>query len=220
MRENSASRFQESQSNRQQRREVLIRNFLDLARRSMTHYKNVTSIAAAAAKHIRFVEGSDCNYATLMGNQRYKTLLLSYMEEQFEQAKHCTKELGTETFPVHALFVRARLEIANLKRENEALKAQIIEMQGSPHTSALQSHHSLASDTVMQGEARSEVEELKSKYVQTCETVSRLIEHFDDHMFLDLDKKQMIAKASASLGNNVIVDTSMAGPFFEWLRKI
>ncbi len=115
------STFAPFQEEKQARRVVLVRAYLATLKRSRVELKCVTHLARYVAVHISEVEKAPCDPSTLLRNSRYKSLLLSYLANG--SVPNGQDSLGAAAAGAQEMV--RRLDAANLRRENDRLKAHL-----------------------------------------------------------------------------------------------
>lgn len=209
--------FAAYQSAKMERREGLIKIYLATLRKSRVEVKYVTDLAKMVAVHIGQVEQGECNTSTLLRNKRYKALLLSYMAERITQGSKQIDATAINHSASQTLVIQASLEASNLKRETQRLKAYIIELEGRLENTAAKIPALPSNSPAID---HCEESELKYKYVRTCQAIGLILEHWKDFMGVDMENNQIVDLSSRRLDpHRLIVDSNIAAPFFEWLKK-
>lgn len=196
------------QQDQQERREMIIREFLAYLKKTRMRCKYVTDLAEMTAKHIGEREGAKCNRATLLRNKRYKALLLSFMATNLAEGTDAIDRRSLRDPSAGALVLAAELGTENLRREVVRLKA---------HISVLESAKSQPrSDNAESSSTSNTVDHLRREHVMTCQAFLAVLKHFEGLLRADSDAKR-IMDASAR-PHKVVVDERLATPFFEWLH--
>jgi hypothetical protein len=204
--------FEGYQEQKQADREELITKYLLFIKTTRIKIPHVTALAQLMAVYLAKEEGTPCSKSTLLRNSRYRALLLGFMANEFPGIKK--KGVSSTSDNQSALTVfTAELESNNLKRENERLKLYIGTLEGAGANKSAQPV-ALTKDSEQANEQV--LEALQMKFALTCQALHSLLRHLEDVVSLDGDSEQFIDRAK--LRNNVIVDSRLASPFFEWLR--
>ena len=201
--------FEGYQQAKQERREQLIIQFLEQLTTSRVKFQHITGLAEMVASHITRQEQKPCNKATLLRNNRYKALLLTFMAAHLGGGTKNLKLRDVGDEKAKALVTTAQLEASNLKREGERLKAYIAHLeknQGQAPTVPIAAESE---------QTRKALHDVQLKYTRTCQALYALLRHFDKTLSVDPDRQQILDMSR--LRNNVVVDTATAAPFFEWL---
>lgn len=211
-RDNTFHLFQEK---KQTTRENIIRTWLNEARKGRARYEYVTDLAKAIAMHIGQMEEGSCSHVTLLRNVRYKTLLLSYMAESVLEKKGGRNSAQNNSPSAQLALTCSKLEISNVRQENQRLKLYIAELEGEINIS--KGNKLAVGDKSGNGKYIEEMATLLEKYIYTCQTLLLVLERRKDVLEIDQQNKQIIDR-SMLRGNKIIVDSSLAEPFFDWYR--
>lgn len=202
--------FDGYQQANQERREFLVTQYLEQLRASRVKFPHVTSLAEMVATHVAHQEQKPCNKATLLRNNRYKALLLTFMAVHLGAGTKSLKLKDVTDAKAKALVTTAQLEVSNLKRESERLKTYI---------AYLEKHQSSVSPGTVADESeqmRNTLHDIQLKYTRTCQSLYKLLQHFGKTVCVDPDHQQILDMSR--LRNNVVVEAVTATPFFEWLH--
>lgn len=207
---NTTNTFERYQQAQQERRERLIVEYLEQLKTSRVKFQHVTGLAEMVATHITYQQQKPCNKATLLRNNRYKALLLTFMAAHLGggtknlKLKHVTDEKAK------ALVVTSQLEASNLRREVDRLKVYVT------HLEKQQSGQSATpSPPVHDSSAKQEVNDVQLKLTRTSQALFAVLRHFDKMVSVDMER--MVFLDMSRLRNNVLVDATLATPFVEWL---
>lgn len=202
--------FEDYQKAKQERREQFIIQFLEQLTTSRVKFQHVTGLAEMVASYISHQELKPCNKATLLRNNRYKALLLTFMAAHLGGGTKNLKLRDVGDEKAKALVTTAQLEASNLKREGERMRAYIAHLeknQGQPHAEPVATESE---------QSRAALHDMQLKYTRTCQALYALLRHFDKTLSVDPDRQQILDMSR--LRSNVVVDAAIAAPFFEWLR--
>jgi phage host-nuclease inhibitor protein Gam len=201
--------FEGYQKAKQDGRERLMVSYLEQLTNSRVRFQHVTGLADMVAKYIAHQQQKPCSKSTLLRNNRYKTLLLTFMAAHLGTGTKSLKLRDTGDERANALVTSAQLEAANLKRESVRLKAYITHLE--------QNQHAVQIPVAPEAEQlRSELHDMALKYTRTCQALYAILKHFGETLSVEADR-QLILDMS-KLRNNVVVESTIAAPFFEWLR--
>lgn len=214
------SRFAPWQEANQQRREVLIDDYLRYLRTSRLRPRNATDLADLVAKYIEAEEGAPCDKSTLLRNSRYRAKILPYYAQHFgadsrTQARHRLTDPAST-----ALLTTKKLEASNLKREVERQNIYIRSLEEdldkTQRRDPLRPPEPLALESSQTG--ASEISDFEFKFLRTCQALRALLSHMNVVLEVDTRAQQILDKSKRR--NNVIVDKEIAGPFIEWLTSM
>lgn len=196
------------QQAKQERREMLVREFLAYMKKKRMRCEYITDLADMVSKHISEQEGTSCNRATLLRNKRYKALLLSYMAHSLAEGTDAIDHRSLKDPKAGALVLAAEFGAENLRREVARLKAYIFELEATK-TKPMPPRVEVATDDL--------IEEVTRKHILTCQALLAVLKHFDGLLFADADAKRVLDKSARP--HKVVVDEKFAAPFFEWLYR-
>jgi hypothetical protein len=205
--------FEGYQQAKQEVREKLIVQYLEQLATSRVKFKHVTGLAEMLAIHLTQSEQRPCNKATLLRNNRYKALLLTFMAAHLGAGTKSLKFKDLSDDKSKSLVVAAQLEAANSRREVERLKRYIAHLEDKNNTRQIADTNE-RSDTEMDT-LQNSLRQLQLKHTRTCQALFSLINHFARTVSADVEQQRILDLSR--LRNNVIVDSTMAEPFFEWL---
>lgn len=206
---NTFAQFQEQKQNQ---RAGIIANYLASLSGKGISFPHITALAQFVATHVANEEHRACDKATLLRNEKYRSLLSEFLYR---------KKAGLENFDVsdvsdsraHAVVTTAKLEATNLRRENERLKIYVASLESDGKT-ADRNKGSTRPDSL---EAlRVSMEAAQFNYATVCQALHSMLEYMKNLIAADADAEQLIDLSK--MRNNVIVDRRLAAPFFEWLR--
>jgi hypothetical protein len=204
------STFEAFQEAKQVRRESFIRDYLEMLAASRVRFKYVTDLSQMVALHIAERESGRCNKSTLLRNKRYKALLLNYMVHRLPGGTKNVEARGISEEKAKALLVTAQLDVANFRREAERLRAHISLLErGATNVKILPPKDQIESD--LDGRLHS----THLKYTRTCQALYALLKHMESKGFSFIEDHCMVDKSR--MRNNILVDSDIAAPFFEWL---
>lgn len=199
--------FKEYQEQKQARREELIRKYLKVLRKSEAKFQYVTKLAYTVAIYIGQVEGNECNLATLLRNQRYKALLLSYMANETEPgAKNLVAKISDD-LGTQVVVTQLQLANRNLSNENQRLKRHVASLGEQAGQATLQ----------VPVKAPTNFAEMEANFVSTCQTLLRVLENLGDFVSVDTSIKRILDASKRT--DNVIADERIASPFVDWLQE-
>jgi hypothetical protein len=160
------------------------------------------------AAHISQVEGESCVFGTLLRNPTYKQLLLSYQAGDTALTVNdlSAKSVRSGGAEAEALMTQLRLELSNVKRENERLKAYVSE---------------LASDVVPKSDSGTAVlqgkkDTAEQDFIFTCQVLLRVLENAGELLEIDFEQDRLLD--GARMVNRVIAEGALISPFIAWLR--
>jgi len=210
------STFAAWQEANQVRRETIIDEYLGVLGKTRVKVRNPTALAELVASHISQVEGEPCDKATLMRNVRYKAKLLSYQAASLVAGTRSLSSRAVTDPTAKALITTSQLEAGNLKRELERLKIYATSLE--EQVDQLQSKGHLPPPAAGSEPALTQLSDCEVRFIRTCQALRALLDHLSTIVLVD-PSAQRILDASKRR-NNVIVDQTLAAPFFEWLAKI
>jgi len=205
--------FEAYQQAKQAGREKAIVQYLEQLATSRVKFKHVTGLAEMVAIHITQSEQRPCNKATLLRNNRYKALLLTFMAAHLGAGTKSLRFRDIGDDKSKSLVATAQLEAANLRREVERLKryvTQLDEKVSAPRNAGAQD----GADTETE-KLQETLRETQLKHTRTCQALFSLLNHFSQTVSADVEQQRILDLSR--LRNNVIVDSAKAAPFFEWL---
>lgn len=205
------NRFEGYQQAKQERRERLIVDYLEQLKTSRVKFNHVTGLAEMVATHISYQEQKPCHRATLLRNDRYKALLLTFMAAHLGGGTKSLRLKDVADEVAKSLVVTSQLEASNLRREVDRLKAYVahLEMQQS-------GRRATQSPPVDESSTQQEVRDVRLKLTRTCQALWAVLHHFDNMVSVEMEREVVLDMSR--LRNNVLVDTTLAAPFVEWLR--
>ncbi len=205
------------------RREQYIEAYLLVARQSRQKYDYVTDLARAVSNHISVSEkregisDAECSPSTLLRNNRYKALLLSYLADSVGPGLRNTNKRVAKLNPSDAsTTLLSQLETSNLRLENQRLKYHIADLESA--ISAKGDISAAATKESSEINIAVEFANMEFKYVSTCQVVMALLSKLQDVLTVDVEKKRIL-DATIRRGDNIIVDERLAEPFFDWLNR-
>jgi hypothetical protein len=206
--------FEPWQDANQYRRIDLLRDYLKNIKTRRMSFKYITDLAEEAAKHIALKEGAPCNRATLLRNPKYKGLLLAHMTEQVSVGTTAIQRENIKDPAAKALLDTADLTIENLKRENERLKNYI----GSLANNEAQGQNlPKVSGPNVSAKATTDLTADRLRFLSTCEALRIVLQKFGGILELDLERQRVVDRSE--IPQQVLIDSKIGGPFFEWLSK-
>ena len=202
-----ANPFSEYQDKVVAEREGIIVRYLGSLRKTRAKFEYITDLAKAVAEQVGMAEGAPCSFTTLLRNKRYKALLLNFM----------AMRSGTDTVQasepaVQALIHTVELELGNIKRDNERLRAYIAELEARLGEQPL-----LPSSPTQRTDSADELPRLSNDKALACKALWLILEHFKDLVSIDVDRGCIIDMA-ASKRKNVVVEPEIARVYLEWVR--
>lgn len=205
--------FEGYQQAKQSGREKLIIQYLEQLATSRVKFKHVTGLAEMVAIHITQSEQRPCNKATLLRNNRYKALLLTFMAAHLGAGTKSLrfKDIGDDKSK--SLVATAQLEAANLRREVERLKRYVTHLDEK--VSAPRNAGATDGAHIEIEKLQETLRETQLKHTRTCQALFSLLNHFSQAVSADVEQQRILDLSR--LRNNVIVDSTKAAPFFEWL---
>ena len=212
--------FENFQEEKQKRREDYIVAFLDSLKSSRVKFPHVTALAEMVAKHIAQIENGPCNKATLLRNNRYKVLLLTFIACQLAGGTKNIHARYITDDKAKALLASAQLHANNYRRENERLKTHVAALMGNDaagHPVGLLAPRALTSSNTVGTDLSIQLQDTHMKYVRTCQALHAVLKHMSG-MLESIPAKHQIVDLSRRV-NSIIVDESFAMPYFEWLEN-
>lgn len=208
-RKRSANPFKGYQDKVVAGREQIVVRYLASLRRTRAKFEYVTDLAKAVAEQIGLAEGKPCSFTTLLRNKRYKAFLLSFMA-----MRSGTDAVRVSEPAAQALIHTVELELSNVKRDNERLRAYIAELEAKlPEHAPPPVLPSRTSATV---DAADPIR-LSNEKALACKALWLVLNHFKDLVSLDTERGCIIDLA-ASKRRNVIVAAEIAEVYLDWLR--
>ena len=204
--------FEDYQQVKQESREQLIVQCLAKIHSSRAPFLYLTDLADAVARYIALQEQRPCNKATLLRNIRYRSHLLTFMSAH--------TKAGTKTFDVkeladgksRALVTAAQVEVGNLRRESDRLKAYISQLERQLGAAQEPGQLNLQEDAA---KASQSLYEMQLKYTRTCQALFSVLCHLSQTLSTDPEHQRIVDLSR--LRNNIVVDSAIAAPFFDWL---
>jgi hypothetical protein len=203
--------FEGYQAKKQNDREQLITQYLEQLKTSRVKFQHVTGLAEMVASNISHQQQHPCNKATLLRNDRYKALLLTFMATHLGGGIKSLRLRNVGDEKAKALVTSAHLKVRNLDREVERLKVYV------SHLEKNQSKSPITWPASEEHEVSQALHEMQLKYIKTCQALHGVLRHFVKSVAANADSRQILDMSK--LRNNVIVDASFSEPFFEWLRQ-
>lgn len=200
------------QEAKQRDRELLVRAFLNASRKSRVRYDYVTDLAKMVAAHIAETQLTECHYATLLRNKRYKSLLLSYMAEAPIGVRRLECSDVDEASASKSALTLLKLEASNLQQENSRLKAHIFALESDQAAVSVNKLEERKGDDA----AVMELELFREKYIRTCQALQVLLDNLADIFALDPEEMKILDRSNRG---KTVVDSLLAKPFFEWRAK-
>lgn len=208
----SKNPFKNYQDGKVSRRKSAVENYLRVLRKTRAKYEYVTDLAKAVAEQLSLIEGKACDHSTLLRNSSYKALLLNFMAG--------TPGLVGNAVPLNpvaeAQFHAVSLDASNLKRENERLRAYILELEAK--VDAARTAPILASEASPPQEFERQLLSLENNLTMSNKALWLVLEHHQGLFEVDRVGECIIDKG-ALRHKNVVVDAKTAAPYLAWLRK-
>lgn len=201
--------FESYQQSKQADRLAIIEPYLKELAQSRVRFEHVTALAEMVAQHLALKQSKPCRASTLLRNRRYKVPLLAFMTDRvaFKSGGKSSPDGGPDV----AAF-QLKLEAGNLRREVERLKHHIAHLEAQPI------HIGADSDVPSaNSEGKKSTTDQQVHFAQTCQALQLVLQHMNQSV--ELDAKNMRIVDKSKLRNNVIVDSSLGRPFFEWLNS-
>lgn len=189
------------------KREQLIVRYLTTLRKTRAKFEYVTDLAKAVAEQVELAEGKPCSFTTLLRNKRYKALLLNFMV-----MRSGTDSLHVSEPAAQAVIHTVELELGNVKRDNDRLRAYIADLEAQrdkPPTPP--------PSPKPRPDSTDELPRLSNEKALVCKALWLVLEHFKDLVSIDADRGCIIDLA-ASKRKNVIVEPEIARIFLDWVR--
>jgi len=204
--------FKGYQEGKVTRRKAAIDSYLKVLRRTRAKYEYVTDLAKAVAEQLTLVEGKSCDHSTILRNPSYKALLLNFMAG--------TPGLDVNGLPLspvaEAKLHAISLDASNLKKENERLRAYIVDLEGK--VDAVKALPTFTPTTIVQGEADRYVLSLENSLAMSNKALWLVMERYKDLFEVDKENECIVDRA-ALRHKRVVVDAVTAAPYLAWLRK-
>jgi hypothetical protein len=176
--------------------------------------RNPTDLADLVAQHIAHVEGKACNKSTLLRNGRYKAKILTYQAMRLVPGASAPNRTAVNP-AAQALIMNAQLDSANRSRELERLKIYVRSLENQ--LDLLQSRDRGPATPAAAKFSTAELSDYEFRFIRTCQTLRSLISHLGIVVQLDTSNQRIIDMSKRR--DNVIVESELAGPFFEWLTS-
>lgn len=203
----SANPFSQYQDKVVAEREGIIVRYLGSLRKTRAKFEYITDLAKAVAEQVGMTEGVPCSFTTLLRNKRYKVLLLNFMA-----MRSGTNAVRVTEPAAQAVIHTVELELGNVKRDNDRLRAYIADLEARQDEQPM-----LSSSPKQQPDSSDELPRLSNEKALACKALWLVLEHFKDLVRIDTDHGCIIDLA-ASKRKNVIVEPEVARVFLEWVR--
>lgn len=203
----AANPFSEYQDKVVAEREGIIVRYLGSLRKTRAKFEYVTDLAKAVAEQVGLAEDKPCSFTTLLRNKRYKALLLNFMA-----MRSGTDAIRVSEPAAQAVIHTVELELGNVKRDNDRLRAYIADLEARQDEQPM-----LSSSPKQQPDSTDELPRLSNDKALACKALWLVLEHFKDLVSIDADRGCIIDR-SASKRKNVIVEPEVARVFLEWVR--
>lgn len=188
-------------------RERIVVRYLASLRKTRAKFEYVTDLAKAVAEQVGMAEGKPCSFTTLLRNKRYKALLLNFIA-----MRSGTDAVQVSEPAAQALIHTVELELGNVKRDNERLRAYIADLE-----SRLGEQPMLPTASAQHSDSSAELSRLSTERALACKALWLVLEHFKELVSIDSDRGCIIDLA-ATRRKNVIVEPEIAQVFLDWLR--
>lgn len=212
----STSRFAAWQEANQARRELIIEDYLNFLTKTRVKVRNPTDLADLVAKHISQVEGKPCNKATLLRNVRYKAKILTFQAKSLTSGTKGLNQRAVTDPTAKALITSAQLESGNYKRELERINIYVASLERQ--VEQLQSQGRYLPSQVEAVQSATCVSDVELQFIRTCQALRLILSHFN--LIVALDEKNRRILDRSKRRDNIIVDSEVAGPFFDWLSSL
>lgn len=213
----SVNTFQKFQEAKQTRRERLIVDYLTMLEKTRVSFKYVTDLAKHVAVHIGKVEEGQCNPATLLRNDRYKALLLSYMAS-LASGTNSIRRATISDPAANALLVGSDLTISNLQRENARLLIYIEQLEARLAAQERNAAPALEPPSLEKSVNGDISHDYKYKYIRTCQSLRLVMDYLVGQFEVDADCC-VLKDATKRRGDNVVVQSDNIKPYVEWLNQ-
>lgn len=205
--------FKAFQEKKQSQRSELVSNYLESLKGKGISFPHITALAEVVARHVAGAERDACNKSTLLRNTRYRSLLSEFLKPAKPGVQNF--DLGNVVDNAfHAVVTTSKLEVVNLRRENERLKIYISGLERVDRNTGSATE---ADQVDLVETSRLSMEAAQIKYVTVCQALHSILEYMKNMVAADADAEQLVDLSK--MRNNVIVDRRLAAPFFEWLRS-
>jgi hypothetical protein len=205
--------FAADREKRQITREEFIGTCLKRISKSKISFDCIFHLAKFLAPQVNEALGTKCSPGTLLRNPRYRVLLSEHQLVHRPPGVGLLPETVVETPAGRAVLDRHKLELMNLRRENERLKA-FIAQRGDQLM--------LPTKTQTSAQSSDSFQHFEERFVLTCQALRSLISHAGDvHSVVyrvNPDLKRI--EAGRTSRPEVVVDRRLAEPFLDWLKSL
>ena len=200
--------FKKHQENAVACREEIIEQCLLSLKELRASFSFVTDLAKAVAAQVTQIESEPCSYTTLLRNERYRALL-----EEFGASNVTSNSTQVSEPRVEARTRMLELDVGNVQRDNERLRAYISDLEERVATRSLGT-----APTQSNYEEETGVVRLSNEKALACKAIWLILDHFRDVVSVDIDRRCIIDLA-APARKNIIVDSAVAKIFIDWLSE-
>lgn len=204
----SLNRFAAFQETRQRNREELIKRLLQDLRRDKVYFNFTTDLAGFVATHVSNAENQPCNRATLLRNNRYRSLLDEYPFTNFasKSSRISSKRTEVAKFSDDLVASNLRQKLARLETYCSTLEAKLA-------TQTVESEVKAKLDT----NCPSTEPMVRESLARTCQALLLILNYLPGQFTVDTTSG-VLRDAIKRRGDDVVVGSLNFGPFIEWLQ--
>jgi hypothetical protein len=214
------SRFAAWQEAKQNKREVIIDEYLKYLDETRVKVRHATDLADLISRHISQVEGAPCNKSTLMRNVRYKAKILTYQAQHLDIESKLRARHSLADPSANAVLTTKKLEVGNLRREVERLNIYIDSLEEQLEQSKSRKGGIVPVPKMDESQDLNQLplSDHEFTFVRTCQALRAVLSHMNLVLEVDTKNKRILDRSRRR--DNVIVEKELVGPFVDWLKSV